>query len=128
MALETLRYHGNIGGFNIMDEADIPRDHDHLILEDECDEMLERNPIVLDHEENIIAFKIQKGAVEEVGQNGCELDTLIETAKIMLEGLNEKMPCDENYQAIGDLVSALKWLKKRKLDRIKRGVEGYEIE
>ena len=43
----------------------------------------------------------------------------------MLEGLNNNIPCRENSLAITKLDEALMWLKKRKEDRITRGVEGY---
>lgn len=51
-------------------------------------------------------------------------DALIETAKLMLEGLNAKYPCRENAMVIAKLDEALLWLGKRKSDRESRGVEG----
>lgn len=83
-----------------------------------------KNPITVDHDINMIAFKIQDGPIKENGVNGCQVNTIIETAKLMLYGLNEKLPCNENIKATNYLIEALYWLDKRKEDREKRGVEG----
>lgn len=48
----------------------------------------------------------------------------IETAKVIVEGLNAKFPCRENSMVVTKLDEALMWLGKRKADREKRGVEG----
>ena len=65
--------------------------------------------------------------MKEVGINGCQVDTVIETAKLILEGLNKNFPCRENSIAITKLDEAVMWLKKRKADREKRGVEGFNL-
>lgn len=115
MALETLKGVKVIGGYPVyqsshMDELDIPDG-----------EM----PIIVDHPCNTIMFKIQNGPIKEVGKNGCQVDTLIHTAQLMLEGLNKKFPCKENAMAIINLIDALRCLDARTKDREKRGVEGY---
>ena len=56
--------------------------------------------------------------------NGCQVDTVIEAAKAMLEGLNKKFPCRENSVAITKLDEAIHWLEHRKKDRERRSVEG----
>lgn len=81
-------------------------------------------PIVIDDDVNVIAFRIQNGPVKEVGKNGCQVDAMIEIAKLIIEGLNSQFPCKENACAITKLEEALMWLEKRTKDRIKRKVEG----
>ena len=73
---------------------------------------------------NHIAFLLQNGPIKEVGTNGCQVDTIIEAAKLMLDGLNKQFPCQENKDAISSLNHALQRLYHRKVDRIYRGVEG----
>lgn len=74
---------------------------------------------------NTMAFKIQNGAVKENGVNGCQVDTVIEAAKLIIEGLNKKFPCRENSMAITKLDECLMWLELRTKNRIKQGIEGY---
>jgi len=73
---------------------------------------------------NAITFKIQNGPIKENGVNGCQVDTIVATAKKMIEGLNEKFPCRENSMAITKLDESLMWLRERKRDRQSRNVEG----
>ena len=83
-----------------------------------------RNFIYVRHDVNSISFTIQKGPIKESGVNGCQVDTMIECAKIIIEKLNSKFPCRENALAITKLDESLFWLQKRKADREKRNVEG----
>jgi hypothetical protein len=76
------------------------------------------------HDKNSLSFTLQNGPIQENGVNGCQVDTLIEAAKLIIEGLNKEFPCRENSMAITKLDEALLWLGKRKADREKRGVEG----
>jgi hypothetical protein len=62
------------------------------------------------------------------GVNGCQVDTLIHAALIMLKGLNAKVGCVENDNAINKLEMALHWLGQRTIDRQQRGVEGTSKE
>jgi hypothetical protein len=110
MALETLKNVEKIGDFEI--SRDI---HDWEV---------DKN-VVIDDTYNIIGFKLQKGPIKEVGVNGCQVDTIIEAAKLIIEGLNAQFPCAENSEAIDSLNNALHWLNKRRENREKRGVEGY---
>jgi hypothetical protein len=73
---------------------------------------------------NCISFKLQDGPVGENGVNGCQLTTLIDTAKLILIGLNAKFPCHENAITITKLEEALMWQDKRTQDRNNRKVEG----
>lgn len=82
------------------------------------------NFIELNDAHNAITFKIQDGPIKKKGVNGCQVDQLIETAKMMLEGLNKKVPARETSLAVTRLEEALMWLDKRRQDRTARGVEG----
>jgi len=110
MALETLKGVTKIGGF----EVGINPHKDDI-----------RKVFIHNHpDRNEISFIIQKGPIKEVGVNGCQVDTIIEVAKFIIEGLNENYPCRENAMVITKLDEALLWLMKRKLDREARSVEG----
>jgi len=76
------------------------------------------------HFSNSILFKIQNGPIKEHGVNGCQVDTLIHAAKMILEGFNKKFPCRENSVAITKLDESIMWLEKRTKDREARKVEG----
>lgn len=75
---------------------------------------------------NSISFTIQNGPVKQNGVNGCQVDTLISTAQIMIEQLNKDYPCQENEQAIDGLETALIALRNRKHNREIREVQGYD--
>jgi len=122
MALETLKNVKEIGGYPLrdVDDTDVPTP----TTKEEWDEFDKKNPIWIDHESGRIMFRIQSAPVKEVGVNGCQVDTLIEAAKLILEGLDDKLPCSDNNEAIRCLSSALYWLKQRTIDREQRGVEG----
>lgn len=110
MALETLSNVKTIGGFETTGGVS---------------NFSANRPVLIHHETNQLAFQIQNGSVKEVGVNGCQVDTVIEAAKLILEGLNKNFPCRENAVAITKLDEALMWLEKRKKDRIARNVEGF---
>jgi hypothetical protein len=109
MALETLHGVTEIGGFEIGNATE----HGGL-----------SKFIVVNHDTNCICFRIQNGPIKENGLNGCQVDTLIEAAKIIIEGLNKNFPCIENAMIIHRLGEALDWSEERKRNREKRGVEG----
>lgn len=113
MALETLKGVEEIGGFKVVAVND-PQELSVLI----------DSFIHIDHSDNAIYFKIQNGPIKEHGVNGCQVDTLIEAAKVMLEGIDKKFPCFENKMALAGLAGALGWLEHRKSNREQRGVEG----
>jgi hypothetical protein len=118
MALETLKGINKIDGFNIV------RKKSPDMSWDDFDKLRNEYPINITERMNTISFKIQNGPVKENGLNGCQVDTVIAAAKIVLEGLNKNFPCRENAIAITKLDEALLWLKVRKADREQRGVEG----
>lgn len=76
------------------------------------------------HDKNSITFTIQNGPIKYNGVNGCQVDTLIHTAKKMIEGLNEKFPSEYNEAAVIGLDIAIESLGARTRDREKRKVEG----
>ena len=118
MALETLKDVKEIGGYeirNVCEDMGLPITH----------YLAGGEPIVVDHELNAIAFRIQNGPIKENGVNGCQVDTIIETAKKILEGLNKNFPCNENANSIACLQQSLYWINLRKQDRINRDVEGF---
>lgn len=82
--------------------------------------------IVINHDENTITFKIQKGVIKENGHNGCQVDELISTALLMVKGLNVKRPHTSNVGCVTALYEAYSWLQQRKIERELRGVEGTD--
>ncbi len=112
MALETLKGVSEIGGFAVKRT---------------CWNQPAENFIEINDDGNAITFKLQQGPIKENGINGCQVDTLIEAAKMMIERLNEKFPCGENETAIENLKYALQDLKNRRADRERRGVEGLNL-
>ena len=122
MALETLKDVKEIGEFEVGFPVSPVNEHDFEGYE--TWKISLRKFVIINYSTNTIAFKIQKGPIEEVGVNGCQVDTIIEAAKMIIEGLNKQFPCQENYNAISRLEDALMWSMKRKLDREKRNVEG----
>jgi hypothetical protein len=75
-------------------------------------------------QESSVKFTIQSGPIKEFGVNGCQIDSVIEWAKIKIEEFNKAFPCRENSIIITKLDEALLWSMKRKVDREKRNVEG----
>jgi len=114
MALETLKGIEKIDGYGVA----------HHYVGDWYTTVEVGQYVIIDHRDNCISFEMQDGPIKEVGINGVQVDTLIWTAKIMLLGLNDKFPCEENEDAIHFLGKALQRLSDRKKDREKRGVEG----
>ena len=131
MAIETLKNVDTIEGFKVvhMDELreKFPEKFNESGAMDykwfEAD-IRPHNYIYVRHDVNSLAFTIQNRPIGEAGVNGCQVDTIIATAKLMLEGLNKQFPCRENACAITKLDEAIFWLRERRLQRQLRGVEG----
>jgi arginine/lysine/ornithine decarboxylase len=123
MALETLKGVAEIGGFEVLSER--PKDEKGNVDWDLFDEQRKDKPIYIDHDVNMISFRIQDGPIKENGVNGCQVDTLIHAAMIMIQKLDKKFPCWENKSAYYALCNALGRLEERKTNRKARGVEGY---
>ncbi len=109
MALETLKDVTEIDGFEVARFGEVTNPNHFVFVYDDQD---------------FVSFKIQNGPIKENGVNGCQVDTIIETAAIIIEGLDKNFPCDENHFAAVHLRSALVFLKRRKADRETREVEG----
>lgn len=113
MRLETLEGIEEINGFKILNMDLLSREPKDLF-----NESGDPNYFVYAwHKEHSLTFVMQSGPIKEVGVNGCQVDTLIHAAKIIIEGLNKKFPCRENSLVITRLEEALFWLDKRKQDR-----------
>lgn len=116
MALETLKGVKQIAGWRL-EEVNSPTKTDYDPDQD--------TPIVVDHTNNVIAFKIQDGPIREVGLNGCQVTDMVRVAKHIIANLNEKYPSHENTKTLDALDVALMWQDKRTKDREARGVEGF---
>jgi len=72
-----------------------------------------------------VRFQGQRGPINEVGVNGCQIDDIVKFARRTIEAFNTKFPCRENSIVITKLQEAEMWLEERKTQRSQRGVEGY---
>lgn len=122
MALETLQGIAEVDGFPVLSER--PRKENGDVDWALFDELRKTHPVYIDHDVNMISFRIQNGPVKESGVNGCQVDTMIAVAQLIIAGLNRKFPCHENHLAMGALSQAREWLHVRKERREARNVEG----
>lgn len=119
MALETLKNYEQINGEKIIritkdSTTEWPNEYTNSL----------KTFINIDDENNIISFKIQNGPIKENGRNGCQVDEIVAAALLIIKGLNEKFPCDENVKVLQSLYTAQLWLWQRKHNREDRWVEG----
>ena len=131
MALESLKGVEKLGGFDVVVMDELRERYPEKFTESGAmdgkwfeSEIRPNNFIYVRHDKNSISFTIQNGPIKEVGVNGCQVDTLIHAARAIIEGLNAKFSCRENYLAITKLDEAIHWLEARKKEREHRGVEG----
>lgn len=133
MALETLKGKTKTpSGVTIIDMGELRKNNPELFPNGAAQmdyKVFEKtirphNFIYVRHDVNSVAFTIQNGPIKEAGVNGCQVTDIIEVAKMMLEGLNEKFPCEENEGTIYHLGQALWYQNQRTANREKRGVEG----
>ena len=132
MALETLKDVTKIGGFDVVVMDTLREKYPEKFNESGAmdwvwfeKDVRPTSFIYVRNDKNSLSFTLQNGPVKEVGVNGCQVDTLIEAAKLIIEGLNKNFPSRENAMVITKLDEALLWLFKRKIDRDLRGVEGF---
>lgn len=111
MALETLEGIDSIDGFDIQREVSV----------------VKRKFIYINEEENVILFRLQKGSINEFGKNGVPIETMINTAKLILEGLNKQHASRYNKQAIQYLIAAEEQLHLRKVERYAEIDDEYEL-
>jgi len=131
MALETLKGIKKIGKHNLIVMDELREQYPEKFNESGAmdykwfeKDIRPNNFIYIRHDVNSLSFTIQNGPIKEAGVNGCQVNEIIEAAKIIIEGLNQKFPCRENSMAITKLDECLMWLEKRTKDREARGVEG----
>ena len=75
--------------------------------------------------EELVAIDFQEGPILENGLNGIFNEDLIIMVLERLKSFQASdFACEENAMAIIKLEEALMWLRKRTLDRQKRGVQG----
>lgn len=131
MALETLKDVDTIDGFKVVIMDHLREKYPEKFNESGAmdyewfeKEIRPHHFIYVRLDKNSLAFTLQNGPIGKVGVNGCQVDTVIEAAKAIIEGLNKKFPCRENAMVITKLDEALLWLDARKKDRGLRKVEG----
>lgn len=81
-------------------------------------------------EEEYISIQFQCGPIQEKGVNGIQITHVLELLAARLEGFqkNETFSCSENEMALLEIKEAITWLEIRTRDRVKRGVEGRNIQ
>lgn len=73
-------------------------------------------------------ISFQNGGIAEVGVNGITQEVLLAIVADRLRSFNTgPFPSRENALALTHVETALLWLQKRTLDRVRRGVEGKAI-
>lgn len=88
----------------------------HILLTNEIENInMECDTInaSVDYKTNSINFEIKVTPVLDSHRQKCEIATLIEFFKSILEKINREDPCRENYIVITKLEEAVMWLNKR---------------
>lgn len=131
MALEVLKGVEDIGGFRVVDMGAIKEKHPEMFRPDGSmiyhlfdQNIRPYNFIYVRHDVNSISFNLQNGPVKDVGINGCDITTLIEAAKVLIEEHNDKYPCPFNVETIYHLGQAILCQERRTRARETRRVEG----
>ena len=133
MALETLKGVKELGGYHVVDMDQLREMFPDKFNESGSmdykwfeKEIRPKSFIYVRHDKNSLSFTLQNGPVKEAGVNGCQVDSVIEAALLMLIGLDKKHPCKENRTAITALNVALNEMRHRRSDRVERGAEGTD--
>lgn len=121
-----------IGNVKVMSNKERPmkvQPHGGAVVDwNEFDKMREEFPICIDHDKDMISFKMLTKPAKEGGDlRNAQFTDLIATALKMLNYLNDKFPCKENSHTIANLESALDWQEVRTQDRQHRKVEGKNL-
>ena len=69
-------------------------------------------------------IKWQEGTVPDAGDNGAQVEDVLDATLARLAALNAAFPCRENALAITHIEIARNFLYQRTAERTKRGVEG----
>lgn len=72
-------------------------------------------------------IKFQSGPIKEHGENGVQIEDVLQVAIDRLRFVNGLMACRENSVALTHIETALLWLNKRTAERKKQGVEGRHL-
>lgn len=125
MSINSLKDKIEINGKKVLQER--IKNDDGTINWEATDKAREKNPIFIDHNVDMISFKmLTKPASEGGNLNNCQWCDLVATGLEQLKYFNNKFPCRENAITITKLEEALMWNEKRTQDRIKRNVEGKD--
>lgn len=113
MALEVLKGVEEIGGFKVL--AERPLANDGMINWHLFDEQRKESPIYIDRDNSMISFRLKNAT-----DNGCDITTLIEAAKVLIEKHSDKSPCGETiYHLEQDLTRYIgtrdweRWMQPR---------------
>ena len=99
--------------------------HDYAITFFDVNAGHERSPISERHGRNCI-ISFQNGPIQEAGINGISNEALLAIVEDRLLGFQSgEYACRENAVALTKIQEAMMWLQKRTLDRLRRGVEGW---
>ena len=78
----------------------------------------------IEHDDATISFKLQEGAINEVGENGVQVIEMLHFIKTYVEVLDKEKQCPYNLTTIHAIHEAINAQNQRTADRINRGVEG----
>jgi len=110
MALEVLKGVEDIGGFKVL--AERPLANDGMINWHLFDEQRKESPIYIDRDNSMISFRLKNAT-----DNGCDITTLIEAAKVLIEKHNEKHPHMYNISSMHYLDQAIRYQELRTQER-----------
>ena len=111
MRLETLKGIKEIGGFEIIVMDELINESGGINYNKVKQEIKANSRIYIRYDYNLISFTFQNGSIKENVVNGCKVDTLIEAAKLIIEGLNVNNTSLRKLQAIKSLAEALDYLE-----------------
>jgi hypothetical protein len=100
-------------------------DQKYILLNGEPVDVSGAKKFVDENDLSQIQIKLQDGTIKEKGVNGLQIDDAILLLAEIVKSFNERFPCRENSMVITKLEEAQLWCEKRKMNRIQRGVEGY---
>ena len=123
--INSIKHLTEINGKKIMTSADRPLEKDGNVDWAAFDKMRETHPICIDHEQDMISFKmLTKPAIEGGNLELCQLTELVALAVEQLKYFNNKFPCRENAITLTKWEEGLMWQETRTMNRIARNVEG----
>jgi len=127
--INSLKDVKEINGKKVITDEERPTPFSGEVDWESFDSMRDEFPICIDHEKDMISFKMMTKSVSEGGDlRNAQFTELVGAGLQILKYLNAKLPCRENAITITKLEEALMWQEKRTQDRIKRNVEGKNQE